>query len=166
MFFVTGAYHRYFSHRSYKTSRWFQFVLGVGATLTAQKGPLWWARASPHPPQAVRRARRSSLGQAVGVLVGSPWLAARRDLEDTDLSRIKDFARYPELVWLNRWWVIPPFALGTLTFVPAVPRVHVGVLRVPGAVLARHVHDQLAVASVGRRRYATATTRAITPCSR
>ena len=24
MFFVTGAYHRYFLHRSYKTSRWFQ----------------------------------------------------------------------------------------------------------------------------------------------
>src|SRR5262249_25588103 len=42
-FFVTSAYHRYFSHRSYKTSRWFQFVLGVGATMTAQKGPLWWA---------------------------------------------------------------------------------------------------------------------------
>ncbi|MBV8758661.1 MAG: hypothetical protein JO257_15350, partial [Deltaproteobacteria bacterium] len=29
MFFVTGAYHRYFSHRSYKTSRWFQFVLAL-----------------------------------------------------------------------------------------------------------------------------------------
>src|SRR6478752_4897237 len=43
MFFVTGAYHRYFSHRSYKTSRWFQLVLAVGATLTTQKGPLWWA---------------------------------------------------------------------------------------------------------------------------
>ena len=43
MFFVTAAYHRYFSHRSYKTSRWFQFVLALGATATAQKGPLWWA---------------------------------------------------------------------------------------------------------------------------
>src|ERR1051325_294383 len=43
MFFITGAYHRYFSHRSYKTSRWFQFVLALGATFTAQKGPLWWA---------------------------------------------------------------------------------------------------------------------------
>src|SRR5215475_5768110 len=37
MFFVTAAYHRYFSHRGFKTSRWFQFVLGLGATLTAQK---------------------------------------------------------------------------------------------------------------------------------
>src|SRR5918996_1681295 len=43
MFFVTGAYHRYFSHRSYKTSRWFQFLLALGASFTAQKGPLWWA---------------------------------------------------------------------------------------------------------------------------
>ena len=40
MWFVTGGYHRYFSHRSYKTSRWFQFVLALGATMTAQKGPL------------------------------------------------------------------------------------------------------------------------------
>src|SRR5271170_3402189 len=29
MFFVTGGYHRYFSHRSYKTSRWFQFVIAL-----------------------------------------------------------------------------------------------------------------------------------------
>src|SRR5829696_4195756 len=43
MFFVTAGYHRYFSHRSFKTSRWFQLVLALGATLTLQKGPLWWA---------------------------------------------------------------------------------------------------------------------------
>ncbi len=27
MFAITGVYHRYFSHRSYKTSRVFQFLL-------------------------------------------------------------------------------------------------------------------------------------------
>src|SRR6202046_4898299 len=43
MFFVTGAYHRYFSHRSYKTSRAFQFLLAFGAQMTTQKGALWWA---------------------------------------------------------------------------------------------------------------------------
>src|SRR5215813_8132190 len=43
LWFVTAAYHRYFSHRTFKTSRWFQLVLAVGATLTLQKGPLWWA---------------------------------------------------------------------------------------------------------------------------
>jgi hypothetical protein len=31
MFFVTAGYHRYFSHRSFKTSRVFQFVLAFMA---------------------------------------------------------------------------------------------------------------------------------------
>ena len=43
MTIVTAAYHRYFSHRSFKTSRWFQFVLALGAQSSAQKGVLWWA---------------------------------------------------------------------------------------------------------------------------
>ena len=43
MFGVTAGYHRYFSHRAFKTSRAFQFVLAVLATSTAQKGVLWWA---------------------------------------------------------------------------------------------------------------------------
>src|SRR6186713_2116439 len=43
MFGITGIYHRYFSHRSYKTSRWFQFVLAFFAQTSAQRGVLWWA---------------------------------------------------------------------------------------------------------------------------
>ena len=43
MFWITGGYHRYFAHRSYKTSRWFQFVIAFMAQTSAQKGALWWA---------------------------------------------------------------------------------------------------------------------------
>src|SRR5262245_26713184 len=43
MFFVTAGYHRYFSHRSFKTSRVFQFFLAVMAQSSVQKGVLWWA---------------------------------------------------------------------------------------------------------------------------
>ena len=43
MFFVTAGYHRYFSHRSFKTSRWFQFVLAFFAQTAMQRGVLWWA---------------------------------------------------------------------------------------------------------------------------
>src|SRR6187551_3522518 len=43
MFFITAGYHRYFAHRSYSTSRWFQFLLAFGGATAAQKGPLWWA---------------------------------------------------------------------------------------------------------------------------
>ena len=48
MFFVTTAYHRYFSHRTFKTSRAFQFLMAVGTTTCAQKGPLWWAAHHRH----------------------------------------------------------------------------------------------------------------------
>src|SRR6202158_4527866 len=48
MFGITAGYHRYFSHRSYKTSRWFQFVLALLATTAAQKGVLWWAAHHRH----------------------------------------------------------------------------------------------------------------------
>ena len=43
MVLVTLAYHRYFSHRSFRTSRAFQFLLALGAQSAAQKGVLWWA---------------------------------------------------------------------------------------------------------------------------
>src|SRR5690348_3606392 len=48
MFFVTAGYHRYFSHRSFKTSRFFQFMMAVMATTSTQKGVLWWAANHRH----------------------------------------------------------------------------------------------------------------------
>ena len=50
-FGITGGYHRYFSHRSYKTSRWFQFVLAWLGGMSAQKGALWWAAYHRHHHQ-------------------------------------------------------------------------------------------------------------------
>src|ERR1035438_4871666 len=40
MFAITGIYHRYFSHRTYKTSRFFQFVMAFWGTSCGQQGPL------------------------------------------------------------------------------------------------------------------------------
>src|SRR5436190_1991371 len=42
-FLVTVGYHRYFAHRSFKTSRVAQFILGVLCCANLQQGPLWWA---------------------------------------------------------------------------------------------------------------------------
>jgi len=117
MFFVTGAYHRFFSHRSYKTSRWFQFLLALGASMTAQKGPLWWAA-----HHRLHHKLSDQPGDLHSVIQSGFWWShmgwiLSRDLEGSDLSRIKDFARYPELVWLDRWWIVPPLALGILTAV-------------------------------------------------
>ena len=48
MWAITAGYHRYFSHRSYKTSRVFQFILAFVGTCAAQKGVLWWAAHHRH----------------------------------------------------------------------------------------------------------------------
>src|SRR5580692_4411499 len=42
MFGITAGYHRYFSHRSFKTSRPFQFVLACLGCSASQNGPSWW----------------------------------------------------------------------------------------------------------------------------
>jgi stearoyl-CoA desaturase (delta-9 desaturase) len=110
MFGVTGVYHRYFSHRTYKTSRVFQFVLAFLAMSSSQKGVLWWASnhrthhrlsdkdGDPHD------SRRGFWYSHMG------WLYDYR--EATDYSKVRDLARYPELVFLNEYWVIPPLVLG------------------------------------------------------
>ncbi len=110
MFGVTGVYHRYFSHRTYKTSRVFQFVLALIAMSSSQKGVLWWASnhrvhhklsdqdGDPHD------SRRGFWYSHIG------WLYDHR--EATDYSKIRDMARYPELVFLNKFWFLPPAALG------------------------------------------------------
>jgi stearoyl-CoA desaturase (delta-9 desaturase) len=116
MFFVTGAYHRYFSHRSYKTSRWFQFILALGATMTAQKGVLWWAA-----HHRVHHKHSDEPGDLHSVVQSGFWWAHHgwilsNDLEGTHLAGIKDFAKYPELRWINRWWMLPPIAVGVAVF--------------------------------------------------
>ncbi len=116
MFLVTGVYHRYFSHRSYKTSRWFQFVLALGATMTAQKGVLWWAAHHRiHHKLSDMPGDLHSVKQSGFWWAHMGWILAR-DLEGTDMSKIRDFSKYPELVWLDRYWFLPAVAAGVITF--------------------------------------------------
>eukprot|EP00793_Prasinoderma_coloniale_P001551 PRCOL_00003355-RA len=48
MWVVTCGYHRYFSHRSFKTSRWFQAILGAACCMAGQRGPVWWSSMHRH----------------------------------------------------------------------------------------------------------------------
>jgi stearoyl-CoA desaturase (delta-9 desaturase) len=108
MFWVTVGYHRYFSHRSFKTSRPFQFVLAFMAMTSAQKGVLWWAahhrdhHKYSDTPQDLHSPLQSGLWWShVG------WVMSKK-FNDTNFDRIRDFARFPELRWLNRWYLVPP----------------------------------------------------------
>lgn len=116
MFFVTGAYHRYFSHRSFKTSRWFQFLLALGATTTAQKGPLWWAAHHRlHHKLSDEPGDLHSVKQSGFWWSHHGWILSN-GLEETDMSRIKDFAKYRELRWLNTFWVLPVIGVAVIAY--------------------------------------------------
>lgn len=116
MFAITGAYHRYFSHRTYDTSRWFQFLLAFLGASSAQKGPIWWAghhrhhhRHSDTEEDIHSPLVNGVLWAHVGWVLSSRYIPTRFDL-------IKDFAKFPELRWLDRNHLIAPILLlvGTL----------------------------------------------------
>src|SRR6188508_2270004 len=94
MFFITGSYHRYFSHRSYKMGRAMQFVMALGGTLAVQKGPLWWAGHHRHhhkysdEPTDVHSPLKGMFWSHMG------WIMCRK-FDPTPLDLIKDFAKFP-----------------------------------------------------------------------
>jgi stearoyl-CoA desaturase (delta-9 desaturase) len=111
MFFVTAGYHRYFSHRSYKTSRLFQYFLAFMAETSAQKGVLWWAAHhrdhhkysdTPKDPHSMKIYGfwYSHLGWILGP-----------DYNKTNFERVHDLEKFPELVWLDRHFLVPPIFL-------------------------------------------------------
>jgi stearoyl-CoA desaturase (delta-9 desaturase) len=115
MFFATAGYHRYFSHRSYRTSRLFQFLLAFGAVASGERGVLWWAsthrrhhRLSDRPGDA-HSPREGFWWSHMG------WMLSREN-ESTDLGAVKDLARFPELRFLERIWIVPPVLVGLLTW--------------------------------------------------
>ncbi|MDB4956549.1 MAG: Stearoyl-CoA 9-desaturase [Myxococcales bacterium] len=116
MFVITAGYHRYFSHRTFKTSRWFQFVLALVAMSTAQQGPLWWAahhrrhhKYSDEPEDIHSPRQRGFWWSHAGWILGTRHKA-------TDFDRIKDFAKYPELRFLNDHDLAFAIAWGFVTY--------------------------------------------------
>ncbi len=119
MWAVTAGYHRYFSHRSFKTSRAFQFVLAFLAQTSLQRGAIWWAAIHRHHHRHsdteldVHSPRhRSFLYSHVG------WIFSDRD-DTPDYSTVQDLKAYPELEWLERHHHMPGILLGALCFVIA-----------------------------------------------
>ncbi|MDA8016804.1 MAG: fatty acid desaturase [Thermoanaerobaculia bacterium] len=112
MWAIIVGYHRYFSHRTFKTSRVFQFILGLIGLSSAQKGPLWWAahhrhhhRHSDQEPDLHSPTLKGFLWAHVG------WILCAK-YNDTRFDKIRDFAKYPELRFLDKHFVAIPIALG------------------------------------------------------
>ncbi|NNF14455.1 MAG: acyl-CoA desaturase [Gemmatimonadetes bacterium] len=116
MFAITGFYHRYFSHRSYKTSRAAQFVFAVIGASSAQRGPLWWAAHHRHhhrhsdTEHDVHSPRHHGFWWA-----HMGWITAPGNFP-TAFERVPDLTKYPELRFLDRFDVLVPIALAVTLF--------------------------------------------------
>jgi stearoyl-CoA desaturase (delta-9 desaturase) len=111
MFGVTAGYHRYFSHKSYRTSRVFQFLLACLAQSTWQRGAIWWAAKHRHhhkhsdTPDDVHSPRHRGF-----VYSHLGWIFTAQH-DGTDFDAVPDLTKYPELVWLEKHDKIPGLVL-------------------------------------------------------
>jgi stearoyl-CoA desaturase (delta-9 desaturase) len=125
MFAVTGFYHRYFSHKTFKTSRPFQFVLAVVGNSAMQRGPLWWA--SNHRQHHVHSDSEKDIHSPVqhGFWWSHLGWITQPSNFGTDFKAVPDLAKFPELRFLDRFDVLVPTLLGTAMFFLGVGLNHV-----------------------------------------
>ncbi len=116
MFAITGFYHRYFSHRAFKTSRVMQAIMAFWGGTAVQKGALWWAahhrdhhRHSDAPEDVHSPVRHGFWWSHVGWVLSGPF-------KPTAMHKVKELARYPELRFLDRFHVLPAIVAGAAMF--------------------------------------------------
>jgi stearoyl-CoA desaturase (delta-9 desaturase) len=118
MFAITGGNHRYFAHKSYYATRFFQFVMAFLGTSAAQKGVLWWAEKHRYhhrwsdQAEDIHSTKRHGFWYAhVG------WVLNDRN-HYFDGRLVQQFLKFPELRLMNQspWMWFPPVGLGAAVF--------------------------------------------------
>jgi stearoyl-CoA desaturase (delta-9 desaturase) len=111
MFAITGFYHRYFSHKTFHTSRAVQFLFALLGASAVQRGPLWWAyQHRHHHGHSDDECDVHSPNQRGFWWAHIGWITSGRNFP-TDYSTVRDLAKYPELVFLNRFDSLVPAVL-------------------------------------------------------
>jgi stearoyl-CoA desaturase (delta-9 desaturase) len=132
MFAITGLYHRYFSHRAFKTSRVGQFIFGVLGASAVQRGPIWWAaHHRHHHAHSDQEGDIHSPAQVGFWRAHMGWFLTRRGFTP-DMKYVKDLLKFRELRWLDRFDIAVPTMLGVGMFLLGVllektaPELHTG----------------------------------------
>src|SRR5882672_7758369 len=101
IFGITTGFHRLLSHRAFRTTRFFQFILAMLGVLAAQNGPLWWVGHHRHHHQHadgegdVHSPRASFFWSHMGWLFSPKCLQVRSHL-------VADLARLAEMRFLEK----------------------------------------------------------------
>lgn len=116
MFAITAFYHRYFSHKAFRTSRLMQFIFALLGATAVQRGPLWWASMhrhhhiyADHPEDAHSPAQHGFLWSHLG------WFLAEANFT-TQTQHVKELAAFPELRFLDRYCVLVPIVFALAIF--------------------------------------------------
>jgi|ERR1700674_29465 stearoyl-CoA desaturase (Delta-9 desaturase) len=124
MFAITGFYHRYFSHRAFRAGRLTQFLFALLGASAAQRGPLWWASQHRHHHVHSDDEHDAHSPRRHGFLWShTGWFLARENFA-TRWELVGDFAKFPELRWLDRYDVLVPVLLGVALYALGVALEH------------------------------------------
>lgn len=102
MFAITGFYHRYFAHKTFETSRPLQFIFALIGTMSSQRGPLWWAAHHRHHHRHADQPLDKHSPQHGFWYSHMGWFLNRQNFL-TDKQAVRDWLKYPELIWLDRF---------------------------------------------------------------
>lgn len=111
MFAITGFYHRYFSHKTFKTFRPIQFLFAFIGASAAQRGPLWWASHHRHHHAKSDTSNDPHSPKHHGFISSHMGWFLRSHNFNTQIERIRDLVHYPELRFIDRFDVIAPISL-------------------------------------------------------
>ncbi|MBV8803052.1 MAG: acyl-CoA desaturase, partial [Gammaproteobacteria bacterium] len=111
------GYHRYFAHKSFKTSRIFQFILAILGAAGGFRGPLWWASYHrEHHRYADTELDIHSPSQNSFWYAHCGWFF-NKNILNTDLSKVKSLAKFPELIFLNKYhYLLAPLQISILYY--------------------------------------------------
>jgi stearoyl-CoA desaturase (delta-9 desaturase) len=93
-----------------------QFLFAVLGATAVQRGPLWWAAHHRHHHAQADGPADTHSPKVHGFLwshVG--WFLARENFATRE-KLVRDFSRFPELRWLDRWDAAVPVALALSLF--------------------------------------------------
>ena len=111
MFAITGFYHRYFSHKAFKTSRITQFIFALIGASSIQRGPLWWAaHHRQHHVNSDKETDEHSPRLHGFLWSHMGWFLSRLNFA-TRLDKISDFSKFPELKFIDRFDILVPILL-------------------------------------------------------
>lgn len=111
MLAITGFYHRYFSHKAFRTSRTMQFIFALLGASAAQRGPLWWASQHRHHHAHADDEQDAHSPHRHGfVWSHTGWFMARANFA-TRMAMVPDLAKFPELRFLDRFDALVPLLL-------------------------------------------------------